>query len=178
MINISDVEPSSFEEENKLQVWKDAILEDYRSIIKNNVWDIVPRKKEKSMVSSKWIYKIKHVANGSVENFKEIFVARGFNQKERIDYEKTFSPVARYTSIRAIISLASVLSWKLYQMDVKTTFLNGKIEHEDFVGQPYGFILQNKGTHVCKLSKALYGLKQAPRVWYDRIDGYLKSSGF
>jgi hypothetical protein len=111
------------------------------------------------VVSSKWIYKIKHAAGGSVENFKEIFVARGFTQKEGIDYKETFSLVARYTSIRAIISLASVLGWKLHQMDVKTTFLNGNIEHEVFVEQPDGFILHNKGTHVCKLRKALYGLK-------------------
>jgi len=113
-----------------------------------------------------------------VEKFTEIFVSRGFNQKEIIDYENTFSLVARYTSIQAIIYLASILGWKLNQMDVKTTFLNGKIEHEDFVEQPYGFIFHNKGTHVCKIRKALYGLKKAPRVWYDRIDGFLKSLGF
>jgi hypothetical protein len=154
------------------------MLEEYRSIIKNNVWDIVPRPKDKSVVSSKWIYKIKHAANGSVEKFKEIFVARGFTQEEGIDYEETFSPVARYTSIRIIISLASILGWKLHQMDVKTTFLNGKIEQEVFVEKPDGCVLHNKGTHVCKLRKALYGLKQVPRVWYDMIDGFLKRLGF
>jgi hypothetical protein len=178
MSNISDAGPSSFEEADKLKVWKDAMLEEYRSIIKNNVWDIVPRPKEKSMVSSKWIYKIKHAVDGSVEKFKEIFVARGFTQKEGIDYEENFSPVARYTSIQTIISLAFVLGWKLHQMDVKKTFLNGKIEHEVFVEQLDGFVLHNKGTYVCNLKKALYGLKQAPRVWYDRIDGFLKSLGF
>jgi hypothetical protein len=78
MSNISDAEPSSFEEADKLQVWKDAILEECTSIIKNNVWDIVPRPKDKSLVSSKWIYKIKHAANWSVEKFKARFVARGF----------------------------------------------------------------------------------------------------
>jgi hypothetical protein len=88
----------------------------------------VPRQKDKSMVSSKWVYKIKHAANGSVENFKETFVARGFTHKEGFDYEETFAPVARYTSIRTIIALALDLGWKLHQMDVKTTFLNGKIE--------------------------------------------------
>jgi hypothetical protein len=113
-----------------------------------------------------------------VVNFKARFVARGFTQKEGIDYEDTFTPVARYTSIRTIISLAYVLGWKLHQMDVKTTFLNGKIEQEVFVEQPDGFVLHNKGTHVCKLRKALYSLKQAPRVWYDNIDGFLKSPGF
>jgi hypothetical protein len=178
MRSISDAKPSSFEEADKLQVWKDSMLKEYRSIIKNNVWDIVSRPKDKSMVSSKWIYKIKHAADGSVEKFKARFVARGFTQKEGINYEETFSPVVRYTSIQAIISLASVLGWKLHQMDVKTTFLNGKIEQEVFVEQPDGFVLHNKGTHVCKLRKALYGLKQAPKVWYDRIDGFLKSPGF
>jgi hypothetical protein len=159
MSSISDVEPSSFEEADKLQVWNDDMLKEYRSIIKNNVWDIVSRPKDKSVVSSKWIYKIKHVADGSVENFKEIFVARGFTHKEVIDYEETFSLVARYTSIRTIIALALILGWKLHQMDVKTTFLNGKIEQKVFVEQLDGFVLHNKGTHVCKLRKALYGLK-------------------
>jgi hypothetical protein len=154
------------------------MLHEYKSIIKNNVWDIVLRPKDKSVVSSKWIYKVKHAADRRVEKFKERFVARGFTQKEGIDYKETFSPVSRYTSIRTIISLASILGWKLHQMDVKTTFLNGKIEHEVFVEQPNGFILHNKGTHVCKLRKALYGLKQAARVWYGRIDGFLKSQGF
>jgi hypothetical protein len=135
------------------------MLEEYRSILKNNDWDIVPRPKDKSMVSSKWVYKIKHVADGSVENFKEIFVARGFSHKEGIDYNDNFSPVARYTSIRVIIALASILGWKLHQMDVKTTLLNGKVEHEVFVEQPTDFVLHNKDTHVCKLRKALYGLK-------------------
>ena len=133
MRSISDVEPSSFEEADKLQVWKDAMLEEYRSILKNNVWDIMSRPKDKSLVSSKWIYKIKHAADGSVEKFKARFVARGFTRKEGIDYEETFAPVARYTSIRTIIALASILGWKLHQMDVKTTFLNGKIEQGVFL---------------------------------------------
>jgi hypothetical protein len=178
MSSISDAEPSSFEEVNKLQLWKDSMLDEYGSIIMNNVWDIVSRPKDTSMVSSKWIYKIKHAADGSVEKFKARFVARGFTQKEGIDYEETFAPVAWYTSIRTIIALAPVLGWKLHQMDAKQTFLNGKIEHEVFVEQPNGFVLHNKGTHVCKLRKALYGLKQAPRVWDDKIDGFLKSLGF
>ena len=104
------------------------MLDEYRSIMKNNVWEVVPRLEGKSIVSSKWIYKIKHVADGSIEKYKASFVARGFSQKEGIDYEETFAPVARYTSIRMIISLASVLGWKLHEMDVKTAILNGKIE--------------------------------------------------
>jgi hypothetical protein len=135
------------------------MFEEDRSILKNNVWDIVLRPKDKSVVSSKWIYKIKHAADGSVEKFKAIFLAKGFSQKEGIDYDDNFSHVARYTSIRVIIALALVLGWKLHEMDVKTTFLNGKIEHKVFVEQPDGFVWNNKDTHVCKLRKALYGIK-------------------
>jgi hypothetical protein len=178
MSNIIDSEPSSFEEATGQQVWKDAMMEEYQSIMKNDVWDIVLRPKGKSVVTSKWIYKIKHTADGSIEKYKARFVARGFSQKEGVDYEETFSPVARYTSIRMVISLASVMKWKIHQMDVKTTFLNGVIEEEVYIEKPQGFEVHGRKTHVCRLKKALYGLKQAPRAWYSRIDGYLQSLGF
>ena len=108
---------------------------------------------------SRWLYKIKHAADGGVEKYKARFVARGFTQKEGIDYDETFAPVSRYTTIRTIISLAAVFEWKLHQMDVKTAFLNGKIEEEVYIEQSEGFVTHGKKTHVCKLNKALYGLK-------------------
>ena len=82
--------------------------------MKNDVWDIVPKREGKSVVSSKWIYKIKHVADGSIDKYKARFVARGFSQKEGIDYEEKFAPVARYTSIRAITELISMMKWDLH----------------------------------------------------------------
>jgi len=159
MTQISAAEPSTYEEVVKQQVWKDTMMEEYRSILKNDVWDIVPRPEGKSVVSSKWIYKIKHAVAGGIEKYKARFMARGFSQKEGIDYDETFAPVARYTSIRTIISLAAVLGWKLHQMDVKTTFLNGQVEEEVCIEQPDGFVVQRKESPVCKLRKALYGLK-------------------
>ena len=98
--------------------------------MKNDVWDIVPKPKNKSVVSSKWIYKIKHAADGSIEKYKARFVARWFSQKDGIDYEETFAPVERYTSIKTIMELASMMKLDLHQMDVKTPFLNGVIEEE------------------------------------------------
>lgn len=109
------------------------MLDDYGSIMKNNVWEVVPRPEGKSIVYSKWIYKIKHATYGSVEKYKARFVARCFSHKEGIDYEETFVPVSKYTSIKMIICLASVLGWKLHQMDVKIAVLNGKIEQEVYV---------------------------------------------
>ena len=116
-------EPTNYEEDAKKEEWVGAIREEYQSIMKNDVWDIVPKPKNKSVVYSKWIYKIKHVVDGSIEKYKAIFVARGFSQKEGIDYDETFSPVARYTSIKSIMALSSMMKLDLHQMDVKTTFL-------------------------------------------------------
>ena len=86
--------------------------------------------------------------------------------------------MARYTSIRTILALVSNMKWKLHQMDVKTSFLNGLIEEEVYIEQPQGFETNDQKSHVCRLKKALYGLKQAPRAWYGRIDGFLMSLGF
>jgi hypothetical protein len=130
MCDLLEKEPTCFYEAIQNKEWADAMTEEYQSIIKNYVWEIVPKPKNKDVVSSKWIFKIKHVANGSIEKYKARFVARGFSQKEGIDYEETFAPVDRYTSIRTIIALAANMKWKLHQMDVKTTFINGVIEEK------------------------------------------------
>jgi hypothetical protein len=136
MSDIIESELTCFEEAIKKQVWKDSMMEEYTSIMKNDVWEIVPRPKNKFVVSSKLIYKIKHAADGSIDKYKARFVARGFSQKEGVDYEETFAPMARYTSICAVMSIATQMGWKIHQMDVKTTFLNGNIEEEVYLEQP------------------------------------------
>jgi hypothetical protein len=178
MSHIIHFEHSCYEEATSHPVWRDVMMEEYQSIMKNDVWDIVPRPKGKFVVTSKWIYKIKNTIGGSIERHKMKFVARGFSQVEGIDYEETFSPIARYTSIRIIISLTASMGWKIHQMDVKTTFLNGEFEEEIHIEKPYGFVIHEKESHVCRLKKALYGLKHAPQNWYVRIDGHLMSLGF
>ena len=112
------------------------IIEEYQSIMKNDVWDVVPRPEGKSFVTSKRIYKIKHAADGNIEKYKARFVAQGFSQKEGIDYEETFAPVARYTSIRIVLDLGVVMKGKIHYMDVKVAFLNGVVEEEVYVEQP------------------------------------------
>jgi hypothetical protein len=173
-----DSEPSNYQEAAQHQVWRDAMVEEYTSIMQNDVWEVVPRPTDRAVVGSRWIYKIKHGADGSIEKYKARFVAKGFSQKEGIDYEETFAPVARYTSIRAIISFAAQMGWQIHQMDVKTAFLNGVLKEEVYIEQPEGFVTHSKETHVCRLKRALYGLKQAPRAWYERIDTYLQNMGF
>ena len=166
------------EEAEKQKEWKDAMIKEYQSIMKNDVCDVVPILEGNSVVTSKWIYKIKHDVDGSVEKYKARFVARGFSQKERIDYEETFSPVSRYTSIISVLALAVVMKWKIHQMDVKTAFLNGVVQEEVYVEQALSFETHNRESHVCILKKALYSLKQAPRTWYSRIDSFLSNLVF
>ena len=111
-------------------------MDDYHSIMKNDVWEIVRRPEGKSVVTSRWLYKLKHAADGSVEKYKARFVAWGFPQVEVIDYDETFASIARYTSIRSLISIAAEMGWKIHQMDVKTAFHNGIIQEEIYIEQP------------------------------------------
>ena len=123
-------EPSSFQEVVYEPTWVDAVVEEYDSIVRNSAWEIVPRPVGKSVVDSKWIYKVKQASDGSVKKYKAIFVARGFSQIEGIYYEETFAPIARYYSIRTILALLVQMGWHIHQMDVKIEFLNGIIEEE------------------------------------------------
>eukprot|EP00253_Pinus_taeda_P035257 PITA_35257 len=139
---------------------------------------MVPRPENKLVVSSRWLYKVKQAADGSVEKHKARFVAHGFSQVEGIDYDETFAPVARYSSIRSMLALLAQMGWKIHQMDVKSAFLNGKIEEEVYIEQPEGFETFDRESHVCQLKRALYGLKQSPRAWYTRMDNYFTGLGF
>jgi hypothetical protein len=131
--SIRESEPSTFEEVVGRQVWRDAMMEEYSSIMKNDVWEIVPRPEGKSVVTVRWLYKLKYVADGSIEKYKARFVARGFSQVEGVDYDETFALVARYTSIRAVISIVAEMGWKIHQLNVKTAFLNGLIQEEVYI---------------------------------------------
>jgi len=162
MSTIIQNEALSFSDAVKYQVWKDAMTEEYESIMKNDVWEVVPRPQDKTTVNSKWLYKIKHAVDGSTEKYKAFFVALGFSQKEGIDYDEIFTFVARYTTICSIIDFAASQGWNLHQMDVKTMFLHGSIKEQVYMEQPEGFEIYHKKSHVCRLKKALYGLKQAP----------------
>ena len=116
--------------------------------------------------------------DGKVETFKVKVVVKGYTQKEGIDYEKTFSPVAMLKSIRILLSIATYYDYEIWQMDVKTAFLNGYLEEEIYMMQPKGFITKNQGHIVCKLKRSIYGLKQASRSILDLIKqlGHLVSN--
>jgi hypothetical protein len=152
--------------------------EEIDSIEKNKTWELVEKPNNKDAIGVKWVYKVKHNPDGSVQKNKARLVAKGYAQQPGIDYEETFSPVARHDTIRALISLAAQKMWKLYQLDVKSAFLNGELKEEVYVEQPQGFEIEGQEEKVYRLKKALYGLKQAPRAWYSNIDNYFMKKGF
>ncbi|GJY94831.1 retrovirus-related pol polyprotein from transposon TNT 1-94 [Tanacetum coccineum] len=126
-----------------------------------------------TIIGTKWVFRNKLDENDVVSRNKARLVAQGYNQQEGLDYDETYAPVARLESIRIISAYAWALNFKLFQMDVKSEFLNGFINEEVYVAQPLGFIDFKKPDHVYKLKKALYGLKQAPKSWYDILKAFL-----
>eukprot|EP00253_Pinus_taeda_P014048 PITA_14048 len=131
--------------------------EELERIKKNDTWELVPRPHNKNIIGSKWIFKNKLNENGEVIRNKARLVCKGNAQQEGIDFEETFAPVSILEAIRMFLSLSSFRKFKVYQMDVKSTFLNGDLEEEIYVEQLEGFILENDAKLVCRLKKALYG---------------------
>ncbi|BBG96481.1 transposable element gene [Prunus dulcis] len=176
--NLCIVEPEKYEEAAQDQSWIKAMEDELSMIEKNGTWELVNRPSDKQVIGVKWMFKTKLNLDGSVQKNKARLVAKGYVQKPGIDYNETFAPVARLDTIRTLIALAAQKGWKLYQLDVKSAFLNGKLQEEVYVEQPEGFVIQGKEDRVYRLHKALYGLKQAPRAWYGEIDGYFAECGF
>lgn len=178
MTLLADVSPVSFDEAIVNKTWRKAMKEELVSIEKNETWELVELPANKRPISVKWVFKVKLNPNGSISRHKARLVVRGFMQKEGLDYSEVFAPVARMETIRLLVALASWRGWKLWQLDVKSAFLNGPLEEEVYITQPPGFELKGSEDKVLKLKKALYGLKQAPRAWNKRIDAFLSKTGF
>ncbi len=139
--------------------WDCVMQKEYDSLMTNNTWTLVPLPVGRKLVSCKWVFKIKQGANGEVERYKARLVARGFTQTYGVDYNKTFTLVTKFISIRCIFALTALKDMEIHQMDVKTAFLNGELKEEIYMEQPQGFVHQGGEHLVCKLHKSLYGLK-------------------
>lgn len=151
---------------------------EYAALLRNKTWRLVEPCPGINLINSKWVFKIKHKADGTIEHYKARLVAKGFKQRYGYDYEDTFSPVVKPTTIHLLLSMAVSASWHLKQLDIQNTFLYGTLEEEVFMHQPPGFTNPHCPSHICRLDKALYGLKQAPCAWHARLSASLRGLGF
>ncbi|KAK1424219.1 hypothetical protein QVD17_19540 [Tagetes erecta] len=158
--------------------WREAMNAEMQSMRENQVWDLVELPPESRAIGSKWLFKRKPDMHGKVHTYKARLVAKGYTQIEGIDYEETFSPVAMIKSIRILLAIAAYYDYEIWQMDVKTAFLNGHLSEDVYMVQPEGFIDPKYPNRVCKLNKSIYGLKQASRSWNLRFDQKIKEFGF
>jgi hypothetical protein len=151
-------EPLTFQEVVEEDCWRFAMEEEIRAIQKNDTWELTTLPSNQKVIGVEWVYKIKHTTEGEVSRYKARIVAKGYKQKYG-DYEEVFAPIARLDMVRLLIALAAHHNWKIYQLDVKSAFLNGILEEEVYVQQPKGFIMEGEESKVYHLKKALYGLK-------------------
>ncbi|KAE9596295.1 putative RNA-directed DNA polymerase [Lupinus albus] len=169
-------EPSSYQEAVLDPLWQQAMNDELSALHKTGTWTMVSLPPDKRAIGSRWVFKIKIKSDGSIERYKARLVAKGYAQQYGMDYEETFAPVAKMTTIRTLIAIASVRQWHISQIDVKNAFLNGDLHEEIYMVPPPG-VSHNPGE-VCKLQKSLYGLKQAPRAWFEKFSIVITSLGF
>jgi histone deacetylase 1/2 len=174
----SDTEPTSVSAALLNPKWKEAMDAEFSALQRNQTWRLVPAQKGLNIIDSRWVYKVKRKPDGSVDRFKARLVAKGFKQRHGIDYDDTYSPVIKPTTIRVILSLAVMQGWQMRQLDVDNAFLHGHLEEDVYMVQPAGYVDSRFPHHVCKLEKSLYGLKQAPRAWFARLSSRLQELGF
>lgn len=150
---------------------------DLDALEKNQTWELVDLPPNVKPVGSQWVYKVKCKADGSIERYKARLVAKGYNQIEGPDFFDIFSPVAKLTTVRILIAIASLRKWYLHQHDVNNAFLHGDLNEDVYMVVPQGVVCKRE-NQVCKLRKSLYGLKQSSRTWYDKLASLLLDQGY
>ncbi|GJZ60815.1 gag-pol polyprotein [Tanacetum coccineum] len=172
-LTVSIVEPKNIKEAMADSAWIEAMQDELHQFDRLKVWELVDKPFGKMIIKLKWLWKNKKDEDQTVIRNKARLVAKGYAQEEGIDFEESFAPVARLEAVRIFVAHAAHKSFPIYQMDVKTAFLNGPLKEEVYVAQPEGFVDPDHPEKVYLLRKALYGLKQAPRAWYDELSNKL-----
>ncbi|XP_019190294.1 PREDICTED: uncharacterized protein LOC109184712 [Ipomoea nil] len=170
-------EPKTYNQAITNENWKKAMLTEIQALQDNHTWELTELPAGKTPIGCKWVYKLKMKSDGSIERYKARLVAKGYTQQLGIDYIETFSPVARITTIRTFLAVASSRSWHVHQLDVNNAFLHGDLTEEVYMTLPPGFNTE-KPNQVCRLLRSLYGLKQASRQWNEKLCTALLSIGF
>jgi len=150
---------------------------EYKILIENETWILIPRSINKKILSNRWVFRIKKTQEGKFDKYKARLVAKGCMQKEDEDYDEMFAPVVRYETIRALLACAVNEGMHVHQMDVISAYVQGNLNEEVYMDQPELFVREGDEDKVCLLKKPLYGLKQAGREWYIRLNDYLTKIG-
>ncbi|CAA0840906.1 cysteine-rich RLK (RECEPTOR-like protein kinase) 8, partial [Striga hermonthica] len=174
LLLVSAEEPSTFAQAERDVSWRRAMLEEMKAIEENETWELVDPPPGCHPIGLKWVYKVKRDESGAIVKHKARLVARGFVQREGIDFEEVFAPVARMESVRLLLAMAAAKDWRIHHLDVKSAFLNETV----FVKQASGFAVKGEEHKVLRLRKALYELRQAPRAWNAKLDATLGTLGF
>nr|GEZ15152.1 retrovirus-related Pol polyprotein from transposon TNT 1-94 [Tanacetum cinerariifolium] len=175
---VSRTEPKNIKEAMADSAWIESMQEELHQFNRLDVWELVDRPLCTNVINLKWLWKNKHDEENIVIRNKSRLVAKGYAQKEGVDFEESFAPVARLEAVRLFIAYAAHKSFTIHQMDIKTAFLYCPLKEEVYVNQPNGFVDPYHPDKVYRLKKALYGLKQAPRAWYNELSKFLLSKGF
>nr|GEW62142.1 hypothetical protein [Tanacetum cinerariifolium] len=177
-LTMSQTEPKNIKEAMADFAWIELMQEELHQFDRLEVWELVDRPLCKNVINIKWLWKNKRDEENTVIRNKSRLVVEGYAQKEGVDFEESFAPVARLEAVRLFISYAAHKSFTVYQMDVKTSFLYGPLKEEVYANQPDGFVDPYHPDKVYRLKKALYGIKQAPKAWYDELSNFLVFKGF
>ncbi|CAL1399312.1 unnamed protein product [Linum trigynum] len=172
------LEPRSVQEARQYKEWDEALSAENAALLANDTWELVPRLPHYNVLGNRWVFRVKHHSDGSIERFKTRLVAKGFHQRPSVDFTDTFSPVVKPVTVRTVFTLALTHGWSISQFDVNNAFLQGPLEDEVYMVQPPGFVDPSRPDHVCRLKKAIYGLRQAPRAWYTTLCTFLQEFGF
>ena len=175
---VSHPEPRTVTAALKHKGWNEAMGTEITNCKETNTWSLVPKTPEMHVLGSRWVYRTKLNADGTVKGLRARVVAKGNHQEEGVDYLETYSPVVRTATVRMVLHLATIMNWEIKQMDVQNAFLHGDLAEIVYMTQPAGFVDKNKPKHVCKLHKSIYGLKQSPRAWFDKFSSFLLEFGF
>ncbi|KAI0496461.1 hypothetical protein KFK09_022778 [Dendrobium nobile] len=170
--------PTSYNQAIKYESWRNAMSAEFLALQKQGTWSLIPPPTNKPILGCKWVFKLKTNSDGQIDRYKARLVAQGFNQEHGINFNETFSPVAKLPTIRILLLLALHRNWPILQFDISNAFLHGDLLEEVFMKQPPGFVDDQHPQYVCKLHKAIYGLKQAPRQWYTKLTQSLVQFGF
>ncbi|PKU63435.1 Retrovirus-related Pol polyprotein from transposon TNT 1-94 [Dendrobium catenatum] len=171
-------DPTTYQEASKHSHWRAAMADEFYALQRQGTWDLVPLPPNTSPLGSKWTFRTKYNSDGTVARFKARLVAQGNTQQYGVNYLETFSPVAKFTTIRTFLTIAIHFNWPVHQIDITNAFLHGNLNETIFMKQPKGFEDDNQPNYVCKLNKTIYGLKQSPRMWFHMLSTHLQSIGF